>query len=88
VADGDQAERRAGELLAEADIHPGRPPAGNGSTLEPFGIDKHQSVRWQALARLDELLRPDEEHCGGSKSRESTLTPLGIDGSPRVGGSR
>lgn len=49
-----QAERRAGELLAAMEPKPGRPKNGNGSTLEPLGIDKGQSHRWQAMAAVPE----------------------------------
>jgi hypothetical protein len=55
---GSRAERRAGELLAEMEKNPGtrygscivQPPP----TLEELGIEKTQSHRWQAEARVPE----------------------------------
>lgn len=46
-----RAEHRAGQLLADADLKPGR-PVENGQTLRALGVDKDQSSRWQKLASV------------------------------------
>jgi hypothetical protein len=47
-----RAERRAGELLAEMELKPGRPKAGNTATLAALEIDEHDSRRWQQIASV------------------------------------
>ena len=47
-----RAERKAGDMLAEMDIKPGKPTNANGPMLEPLGISKKQSSRWQAIAKV------------------------------------
>jgi len=53
-----RAERRAGELLQEAEKdHGGRPRKnlyhdGTGFRLPDLGIDRHKSSRWQQIAGL------------------------------------
>lgn len=54
-----RAERRAGELLAEMNIHRGRPSAetvesGEHQTLDQIGLSRKQSSRWQRLASIPE----------------------------------
>jgi len=47
------AQRRAGEVLADMPmLKAGRPADGNGSTLEPLGITKQDSHRWQQIAGI------------------------------------
>jgi O6-methylguanine-DNA--protein-cysteine methyltransferase len=46
------AERRAGEMLAEIGLHKGRSQMSERTTLDGLGLTRDQSSRWQALARL------------------------------------
>jgi len=60
-----RAERRAGELLRQLDLRPGRPSneslsSGQHHSLEGMGITRKQSSRWQRLATIPED-RFDEE---------------------------
>jgi hypothetical protein len=48
-----RAERRAGQLLAEMSLSPGRPEKwSHGATISDLGITKTQSSRWQVVAKL------------------------------------
>lgn len=47
-----RAERKAGEMLASADLKPG--PKKDADTLSAIGIKQHQSSRWQRIASLPE----------------------------------
>ena len=50
------AERRLGELLAETVRHEGGRPEklSHAGTVLPAGINRNQSSRWQAIARVPE----------------------------------
>lgn len=62
-----RAERRLGEELAKAEMHPAGRPAENRShdvtdlppTLSDLGITRMQSSRWQAVARVPEEMFED-----------------------------
>jgi len=55
-----RAERRAGELLRDMEMHPGGNPnlshdtTGSPPTLEALGISRDQSSRWQKLAAVSD----------------------------------
>lgn len=66
------AERKAGELLAEMDIHGsnqhGRKSHDVTSSLADIGITKMQSSRWQLAAKLPEVeYGAIVEHCNASE---------------------
>ncbi len=50
-----RAERKAGEMLAKADIS-GRKGASNRSTPLPDGITRNDSMRWQRISKVPEKL--------------------------------
>jgi hypothetical protein len=79
-----RAERRAGKILIEMDLHSGRPSERNGSIVEPLcpprlsdlGIDKKQSFRWQKIASVpDETF---ETHIQETKGSDKELTSAGV----------
>ena len=52
-----RAERRAGQMLAEMELKPGKKPIGNtmvpiAQSLSDIGISKNESSRWQKLAAV------------------------------------
>lgn len=67
-----RAERKAGELLAGMEKSSNR---FSGSTLEPLGIEKHQSHRWQRIATLPEPAF--EDFIETTKAAEKELTTAG-----------
>lgn len=70
-----RAERRAGELLAEMDLKPGR-PAANALTLSSLGVDDNQSTRWQQMASVPE--EHFEAHLEQVKADGKELTSAGV----------
>ena len=75
-----KAERRAGELLIEIEMHKGgRPtenPSHDASSLSDLGISYSQSSRWQQMSKL-----PDEEfeqHVEAIKTKDEELTSSGV----------
>ena len=66
------AERRAGELLPDI-VSRGRPKRLHRATfLKDLGIDKFESTRWQALARIPE---PSfAAHIAETKAKAKELT--------------
>lgn len=75
-----RAERRAGELLAamreRGELGAGRPPDDNGSILEPLGIDKKQSSRWQKLAAVSDAKFEAAVDAAKAVAREVTATSV------------
>lgn len=84
-----RAERRAGELLAEIDLHEGGKPNrlhdGTGKTkLEDIGITKSQSHRYQTIAAIPHRhqQRPAlfDSRAGGGLGEESRGNTFGGKG--------
>jgi N6-adenosine-specific RNA methylase IME4 len=69
-----RSERRAGELLSET-VKKGGSPKLQRATLEPLGIDKSQSHRWQRVASLDE--QTFEDYITETKDAGRELTTAG-----------
>ena len=76
-----RAERKAGELLLEIDMHEGGKPnrfhAGTGKLkLEDIGITKSQSHRYQTLASIPE---PEfDTHIAVTKAKGAEVTSAGL----------
>lgn len=76
-----RAERRAGELLAEINKHPGAATRLHDATslpptLDDLGIEKTQSHRWQQIARVPE---PEfERHVATVKAERGELTSASV----------
>jgi hypothetical protein len=68
-----RAERRAGELLAGMDLNGNR---FSGPRLEPLGIEKHESHRWQQIARVPE--ERFEAHLETVKAAGRELSSAGV----------
>lgn len=74
-----RAERRAGELLAELNLHGGdrrEETATKRLTLEDVGVSKDQSSRWQLAAKV-----PDEnfeEFLSDAKEKKEEVTTAGL----------
>jgi len=86
-----RAERRAGELLKERDLHAGRPskewshdatisrPVG---TLPELGITRDESSRWQRIASVPE--DRFEAHIAEAKGHHKELTTASVLGLAKV----
>lgn len=70
-----RAERKAGELLAEMPKHEGGRGKTGDTMSQVYGIEKHQSSRWQRIASLPE---PAFEEYIASRKGESELTTAGV----------
>ncbi len=74
-----RAERRAGELLAEMELHGGDRRGESSSqreSLKNLGIDHNQSHRWQRMAGIPE---PDfDAHVERTQATEKELTTAGV----------
>lgn len=74
-----RAERKAGELIAELQLHGGDRRSKDSEErirLEDLGISKDQSSRWQLIARIPE--RAFETHISGTKEASSELTTTSV----------
>lgn len=69
-----RAERRAGEMLAVAEIRDGRPNGDSVSPLQALGVARHESSRWQRIASIPE---PDfDAHVAEAHRDRRELTTL------------
>lgn len=79
-----RAERRAGEMLAEMDLHGGGRPTETGNAVLPvsapklsdLGITKMQSTRWQQQAKVPE--QEFESHVNEIRESGRELTTKGV----------
>lgn len=89
-----RAERKAGELLRQLELKPGRPSeeriANGHHSLDAMGISRKQSSRWQKLATIPEERFDEEVREGPSEAAllrlarqlENPSTPAAPDPDP------
>lgn len=80
-----RAERRAGEMLREMDVSPGRPQKSSTDTrISDLGISYDQSSRWQKLAAIPEDRFEQAVTAAKQTAREVTTAALLRPDKPHV----
>lgn len=70
-----RAERRAGEMIRDGGVRPGKPTA-NSVTLKELGISENDSARWRKVAAVPE--REFEAHITDTLAAGRELTSAGV----------
>lgn len=74
-----RAQRKAGGLLADAELPDGRPNGDSVSPLKALGIERHQSSRWQRIASVpDEMFERYIEDAIDAQREVTASALLGI----------
>ena len=71
-----RAERKAGELLRQMQLHNGDPRSHDATRLSDLDINKSQSSRWQKVAEIPE--DTFEEHLTDTAAASRELTTAGV----------